>query len=106
LNDTGVIDFSKLFMAAKKGDSVAKEIKNHCIKIWAASIISYIHAYDPEQIILGGGILNSADDIIPIIKEKVEKQAWTPWGSVAIKAGQLGDYAGVFGAVYCLKNKI
>ncbi len=106
LNDNGVIDFSKLFMAAKKGDCVAKELKDHCIKIWTAGIISYIHAYDPEQIILGGGILNSADDIIPIIKENVGKYAWTPWGSVAIKAGQLGDYAGVFGAVYCLKNKI
>jgi len=106
LSDTDPVNFSNLFMAAKEGDCVAKDIKDHCIKIWAASVISYIHAYDPEQIILGGGILNSADDIIPVIREMVEKQAWTPWGNVVIKAGQLGDYAGVFGAVYCLMNKI
>ncbi len=106
LNDGEDIDFSKLFMAAANGDYVAKEIRDHCIKIWSAGIISYIHAYDPEQIILGGGILNSASDIIPGIEEEVEKHAWTPWGKVAIKNGELGEYAGLLGAVYCLKNKI
>ena len=106
LNSGGVIDFSKLFIEAKKGDCAAIELKDHCIKVWTAGIISYIHAYDPEQVILGGGILKSADDIIPVIKENVEKYAWTPWGKVIIKAGQLGDFAGVIGAVYCLKNKI
>ncbi|MEO6705291.1 MAG: ROK family protein [Ginsengibacter sp.] len=106
LNGNGDIDFFRLFMEAKKGDRAAKELKDHCIKVWTAGIISYIHAYDPEQIILGGGILNSADYIIPVIKKNVEKYAWTPWGNVIIKAGQLGDFAGVIGAVYCFKNKI
>lgn len=106
LNDIGDIDFSRLFLAAKNGDGTAQEIKEHCIKVWTASIISYIHAYDPEQIILGGGILNDGDDIIQIIKERVKRQAWTPWGKVSVAAGWLGDYAGVLGAVYCLKNKI
>lgn len=101
-----VIDFSELFIAAKKGDDVAKEIKDHCLEVWSAGIITYIHAYDPEMIILGGGILNSSEEIIPFMKEKVLKYAWTPWGNVDIKKGELGDFAGVSGAVYCLINKI
>lgn len=100
------IDFYNLFVAARKGDIVAKEIKNHCLQIWSAAIITYIHAYDPEQVIIGGGILNSADDIIPVIQEEVAKKAWTPWGKVVVKKSELGDYAGVLGAVYCLKNKV
>lgn len=106
LDGNGAIDFFRLFKEAKKGDRAANELKDYCLKVWIAGIISYIHAYDPEQIILGGGILNSADDIIPVIRENVEKYAWTPWGKVIIKVGQLGDFAGVIGAVYCLKNKI
>lgn len=106
LNTITNIDFYDLFMAAGQGDCVAVEIRDYCIKIWSAAIISYIHAYDPEQVVLGGGILNSANDIIPMIREKVEKQAWTPWGKVVIKPGELGDFAGVLGAIYCLRNKI
>ena len=106
LSNKGDVDFFQLFKEANKGDYAAIELKNHCIKIWTAGIISFIHAYDPEQIILGGGILNSADDIIPVIKKNIEKYAWTPWGDVIIKVSQLGDFAGAIGAVYCLKNKI
>lgn len=106
LNNAEEIDFYNLFMAARKGDMVAKEIRDHCLKIWSAAVISFIHAYDPEQVIIGGGILNSADDIIPVIREEVEKKAWTPWGKVAVKKSELGDYAGVLGGIYCLKNKI
>lgn len=106
LKDNGVTDFAKLFVAAKKGDCVAKEIVDHCLTVWSAGIITYIHAYDPEKIILGGGILSGSEEIIPFIKEKVLKYAWTPWGNVDIKIGELGDFAGVSGAVYCLINKI
>lgn len=106
LKNRGAIDFLELFTAAQKGDCVAKAIKDHFIEIWSAGIITYIHAYDPEKIILGGGVLNSSEEIIPFIKEKVLKYAWTPWGTVDIQVGELGDFAGASGAVYCLINKI
>jgi glucokinase len=106
LKDNGIIDFTKLFAAAKNGDCVANEIKNHCLEVWSAGIITYIHAYDPEDIILGGGILNYSDEFIPFIKEKISNYAWTPWGKVNLKIGQLGDFAGATGAVYCLINNI
>lgn len=101
-----VIDFYKIFSAAREGDQIGKELRDYCLNIWSAGIITFIHAYDPEQIILGGGILKSARDIIPFIKEKIKKHAWTPWGNVTLKLAQLKDFAGVVGAVYCLKNKI
>lgn len=100
------IDFRELFQAAAQGDVVAIEIKQHCLDVWAAGVISYIHAYDPEMVILGGGILNSAAEIIPHIREKVNKYAWTPWGKVAIRVTVLQDAAGIFGAVYSLQSNI
>lgn len=93
------IDFKEIFKAASKGDKKAKEIRNHCFEIWSAGIISYIHAYDPEIVIIGGGILNSADEIIPYIQEKVNKLAWTPWGKVVVKKAAFQDFGGVIGGV-------
>ncbi len=69
--------FAALFRAAKAGDT-ANEIKLHCLSVWIDGIISYIHAYDPEKVILGGGILKGAAEIVPYIEEKVMKHAWTP----------------------------
>lgn len=100
------VDFRELFAAAKNGDEVAAGLREHCLKVWAAGIITYIHAYDPEMVILGGGILNSADVILPYIREQVEKHAWTPWGQVAIRVTDLQDTAGILGAVYCFQNNL
>jgi len=101
-----IIDFAALFRAAKAGDTIANEIKDHCLDIWTAGIISYIHAYDPEKIILGGGILKSSADILPYIKQKVRKHAWTPWGKVSIVTGSLNDAAAILGATYSLQNNL
>lgn len=101
-----LIDFNKIFSAAREGDQIGIELRDYCLNIWSAGIITYIHAYDPEQVILGGGILKSSSDIVPFIKEKIKKHAWTPWGNVTLKVAELKDFAGVIGAVYCLKNKI
>ncbi|MDB5025625.1 MAG: Glucokinase [Mucilaginibacter sp.] len=102
----GQIDFESLFSYASRGDLVAEEVKNYCLNIWAAGIITCIHAYDPELVVLGGGILKSADAVVPFIKKRVDKYAWTPWGKVKIKTAELSDFAGVLGVVYCLKNKV
>jgi glucokinase len=106
LHDEAVIDFAALFSAAKAGDEVAEDIKTHCLDVWAAAVISYIHAYDPEIVILGGGILQSAADIIPYIQERVSARAWTPWGKVRIVRSALNDAAAILGAVYSLQHKI
>ena len=29
-------------------------VRNECIEIWGAAVINFIHAYDPEVVILGG----------------------------------------------------
>jgi len=100
------IDFDILFTTALAGDQVAIEVRDHCLNIWAAGVISFIHAYDPEVVILGGGILKSAEVIIPFIQEKVKKQAWTPWGDVLIRRSELQDQAAIRGAIYCLQNNI
>ena len=96
------VDYKILFEALAKGDSIAKEILDTCIDAWSACAVNLIHAYDPEMIIFGGGVMQSADYILPKVEEWVNNYSWTPWGNVKIKKAQLGDAAALYGLDYWL----
>ena len=106
LYETERIDFQSLFHAAEQKDALALRVRNECLSIWSAGIINLIHAYDPELVVLGGGILNSKDEIIPFVQEQVSKYAWCPWGAVEIKASELMDDAAVLGVAHCLRDPL
>ncbi|MBV8865436.1 MAG: ROK family protein [Acidobacteriaceae bacterium] len=93
------LDFATLFAWADKGDAVAGEIRSRCIQIWAACALSLVHAYDPELLILGGGVMKSSYPILRTIQQHIDSYAWTPWGTVRISAAQLGSTAALLGAV-------
>jgi glucokinase len=63
-----------------------------------------IHAYDPEIIVMGGGVMKSAGEIVPVIQSHVQKYAWTPWGKVEVRAALLGNHAALLGAVPLLAD--
>jgi glucokinase len=95
-----------LFELADGGDRVAVEILDYCLKVWATGAVGLIHAYDPERIVIGGGVMRSAAVIIPYIQAYVNQHAWTPWGKVEIVAAQLGNDAGLFGAIPLLSGNV
>lgn len=98
--DADVYDFKRIFRLAQEGNEDALLIRNECMDIWASAIITYIHAYDPEVVILGGGILKSQEVIIPYISKRVDELAWCPSGKVPIVPAILGDDAALFGLEY------
>ncbi len=92
------LDFLTLFRCADQGDVIASQIRSRCIELWAACALSLVHAYDPELLILGGGVTRSSYPILEAIREHIHSYAWTPWGKVQIRAAQLGSSAAIFGA--------
>lgn len=99
------IDFKEIFGLAATGDKDALLLRNECMDIWSAAIVTYIHAYDPEIVVLGGGIMNSADVIIPYIKERVDRYAWCPSSGVQIITAQLSENAALHGLYFYLNQK-
>jgi glucokinase len=91
------IDFENLFSCAADGDPVAEEIVNHCLRVWGAAAVAAIHAFDPDLLVYGGGVMKSADAILPFLQEYVRRNAWTPWGTVRVRAAQLGNEAALLG---------
>jgi glucokinase len=96
---TKKVDFENLFRCSENGDTVAGEVVDHCLNVWGATAVAAVHAFDPELLIFGGGVMKSADSILPFLEKYVRENAWTPWGTVRIRAAKLGNQAALLGAV-------
>jgi glucokinase len=98
------LDFAALFRAVAAEDRVARGVLDHCLRAWAAGTVALIHAYDPEVVIFGGGVMKSGAVILPFIDGYVRQYAWTPWGKVQIRAAELGNDAALLGAEPLLRG--
>ncbi|MDR1335931.1 MAG: ROK family protein [Tannerella sp.] len=94
--------FREIFALSRQGHPEATLLRDECMDVWAAAVITYIHAYDPEIVVIGGGIAKSGDLVFPHIEKKVNKLAWCPWGKVQIAGALLGDRAALAGLDYYL----
>jgi glucokinase len=100
------LDFQTLFSAAQNGDGVARVVQQHCLHIWAANAVAVIHAYDPEVVVFGGGVMQSPDVILTFVQKYVEDHAWTSWGTPRVCAATLGGNAALLGAVPLLSEDL
>ncbi len=100
------LDYESLFRNASKNDPVALKVLNHCYLVWASGIISMIHAFDPEIVILSGGIMKSAGLIIPELQKRIDKHAWTDWGNVKIYPAKHINSAALYGCDYIIRRAL
>jgi glucokinase len=100
-----VLDFAAVFRLAANGDSCAQAIRDHSLLVWSSLAVNLIHAYDPELVILGGGIMASANVILPAVNEYVRRHAHTPWGKVRVAASELGDCAALVASEWLLEEQ-
>jgi glucokinase len=104
LANEDVIDFRALFAAIEQGDGLAKEVLERCMHVWTTLMIALTHAYSPQVIVLGGGVLARADDILPELQARLNRHAWTPGGAVTVKASVLGSSAALHAAIPLLQE--
>lgn len=96
---TQQLNFESLFAVAEAGDRVAVAIRDRCMSVWGAAAVAAIHAFDPEVLVYGGGVMKSAATIVPFIQDYIDHYAWTPWGKVRVRSAQLGNDAALLGVV-------
>ncbi len=100
-----VLDFRSLFQHADGGDPVSVAIRTRCLDIWKACALSLVHAYDPELLVLGGGVSRNSFPVAPAIEEHLRSCAWTPWGNVRVRLAKLGSNAALLGAVTLFREQ-
>ena len=100
LRHSPVVDYASVFRLAREGDACAVSLKTRAIDIWSSLIVNLIHAYDPERVIVGGGVMAGEEEFFSELGRLVLARAHTPWGRVAIVRSELGDAAALFGGEY------
>lgn len=101
---SGELDYARVFAHAASGDDCAVAVRDHSLLVWGSLAVNLIHAYDPEILILGGGIMASAKVILPAIADHVNRHAHTPWGKVRVVPSALGDQAALVAGEWLLRE--
>lgn len=98
-------DFTAVFTRAGQGDPVAVKIRDRALKVWGMAAVNLVHAYEPELIIVTGGVLRAGtEEILGAIRENLLKHATMPGGPAEVRAGALGDHAALLAAEWLLEN--
>jgi glucokinase len=88
-----------VFAAYKQNDIIAKKVFGICIRFWGMAVANLVSLFNPEKIILGGGVFGPAVQFIPGIIEEATKWAQPiSMKQVSIEASSLGNDAGLYGA--------
>lgn len=98
--DIDKINGKTVFDAMQAGDAAAKNVFENYIDELALGIINYINIFQPEVIILGGGIANQKENLLKPLREKVFKESYGAefLPRTRIECAVLGNDAGIIGA--------
>lgn len=96
-----------IYQAARQDDSYAKKIVDQSIVNLALGISNVINIFDPQMVVIGGGITNEAEMFFEPLREYVSqfsmfKQSFP----VPIVPAKLGDDAGLKGALALISQSI
>jgi predicted NBD/HSP70 family sugar kinase len=92
----GPVTARRVFMAARRGDAVARQIVAGEARRIAFTIAAIVPVVDPELVVLGGGIGRNGDLLLePVERELRERSRFRP----RVEVSALGEDAAVLGAV-------
>jgi glucokinase len=100
LDDAGRVPTTEaIFQAAAEGDPSARRVLDLAFESLAAALVSFLHVFDPELLILGGNIAAAGPQLLAPLQEEVERRTSVLLGrKVPIVIPNSVGYGGVAGA--------
>lgn len=96
----------QIFEKAKAGDQVCIEEIQRMVDYLSKGLVNIMYLFNPERIVLGGGVMGQQEYLNPLIQEAVAKRIEDPFFlSTDIAFAELGNDAGLLGALYHFKQK-
>jgi glucokinase len=93
--------------AALDGDSIAQAVWDETIEALACGLTSIVNAFEPELVVVGGGVSRSGEQLLGPVRTKVHEQALTPAGrAVRLVRSALGEHVGVVGAAAIVYDRV
>ena len=88
----------ELVAAYEQGDSEAKRVWLTSIEALGCAVASYINMFDPELIVLAGGITRAGKSLLDPLSAELDRVEWRPGGfQVPVVISELGAWAGALG---------
>jgi glucokinase len=94
-----------LFKAAADGDALAKSVYNRYLNAWSYTLKNLVYAYDPEYLILGGGVMTEGENLREYFQTFLDKANWLNHFTVKVVLAKNPDWAGVIGAAILAQEK-
>jgi glucokinase len=82
--------------AARAGDALASRVWDETCEALACGLTSIANLFEPEAIVLGGGVVRTGEQLLAPVRAAVAAQLIGP--PVSIVPAASGDAAGVVGA--------
>ncbi|MGA8460153.1 MAG: ROK family protein [Streptosporangiaceae bacterium] len=98
----GQVDADLVFQAAASNDAACQAVLGKVAEHLGAAIASLVQVLNPQAVVLGGGVMSpeNAAWLIPAIQAKMNRHLFeVQRGGVQVLRGELGDVAGLWGAL-------
>lgn len=94
------------FKAVADGDETAKKILADWINEIAYGIAGFVHVFDPQLVLIGGGVSKQEELLIKPLKARVLELVMPDFATgLEFKAASVGNDAAMLGAVYYFLSK-
>ena len=93
------IDAKMIIDKAKANDAIAKKTIDISFDSISKLIVILMHVYEPEVVLIGGGISNAGQFVVDIIKKHLKEQIFMTKTLPKIMIAKLKNNAGMYGVV-------
>ena len=97
--DVDIVDARMVAEAARSGDEVAGAVMLEASSNLGVGIVGLLHTFDPDIIVIGGGMSENLDIMLPGINEEVNRRSMSHFrGKFRLAKSELGDDVSLVGA--------
>jgi glucokinase len=97
----------EIYQKAQQGDKNAIEAFSEAGRFLGIGIAIAINLLNPDKIIIGGGVMNAADLLLPPAHEEAQRRSYrAAFDCCTIEQATLGNQAGFIGAACWAKDNL
>ena len=98
--ENGPVTAEMMHRAAELGDNASREVFREAGHYFGVALASYVNIFDPEVIVVGGGVAKAGDLFLDQARVTMEDRAMAqPLKGVRLIRSELGDFGGTLGMV-------
>ncbi len=104
---TDAISAATVGAAARRGDPLARRIVSETTEYLAAGLVGVVNAFNPEVLVLGGGVIEGMPSLLAEVRRKVRQRSLRVAArSLSIVRAGLGARAGAVGAAAMARHGV